>query len=578
MSQTYDSEIHQQILKSFGYIPIFFKAAEKNPVVLRNLWNQTLTGYLENPLPRLFIEKLSAKLSRYSTVSYCLINHCSSLHILGLTGEDVFHLLESPTITQEELSQKDVSLLSTNPGQSIEPDSAIENFIIDCAVGIYLNKESDKLLKVLRKYVNENDYHYILMLISYKKSAHLWSESHPEISFEKDPKLAEHFHSMTNEETKLKEYFNNYTEDSDQLHWHQRATSERQLKLISNALPVLIAYVDADKRYRFVNTAYERWFKVSSNELIGVHIRDFVGQAVYESAEPFLDRALNGETIEFEHEAAYKNGSRFIRVAYTPDIDAKGKVRGVVSLVSDIGDQKMIERNLKKAVSSRDEFLSVASHELMTPLTSLQLHTQMIQKSVKANQESQYDIPKLLKFVDQTGHQVHKLTRLVDDMLDISRTDSGKLTYHLETFNLNSLVADVVERLQPIARQSKINMILEMNGNAEVHWDSFRIDQVLTNLISNAIRYGQGSPINIELSIFEESAFIKVTDYGMGIAPENQERIFGRFERASIKEVNRGLGLGLYICKEIVNGHGGRISVDSVVGKGSTFTVEIPIK
>lgn len=242
-------------------------------------------------------------------------------------------------------------------------------------------------------------------------------------------------------------------------------------------------------------------------------------------------------------------------------------------------EKENLLRKEKEHVAARDDFLSIASHELKTPLTSLKLQSQVMMRSIKRKDPDALSHEKVTALIKQIDTQTTRLTRLVDDMLDISRIRTGRLKMEMEDVDVCELVHDVIERLMP-QFQKVIGEGPEVSicQNITAKWDRFRIEQVLTNLLTNAIRYGDGKPVKINVEKLNDQISISVSDQGIGIAPENIEKIFDRFERAgmSASEVS-GLGLGLFITKQIVKAHHGDITVESTPGKGSTFKVTLPI-
>lgn len=232
----------------------------------------------------------------------------------------------------------------------------------------------------------------------------------------------------------------------------------------------------------------------------------------------------------------------------------------------------------KEHVAARDDFLSIASHELKTPLTSLKLQSQVMMRSIKRNDPEALSHDKVTHLIKQIDNQTSRLTRLVDDMLDISRIRTGRLKMQKEEVDVSEIILEVIERLHPQFIKVTGNAPdVQIDGKITACWDRFRIEQVLTNLFTNAIRYGNEKPIQVKVAKNKELVSISVIDQGIGIAPENVDRIFDRFERAgmSASEVS-GLGLGLFITNQIVKAHGGNIDVTSTTGKGSTFTVNLP--
>jgi signal transduction histidine kinase len=241
-----------------------------------------------------------------------------------------------------------------------------------------------------------------------------------------------------------------------------------------------------------------------------------------------------------------------------------------------IEEQRAARQATEEAVRSRDEFIFVASHELKTPITSLLLQIQMWGRMIHtgklgtAKQETQ------IKMVETSAAQVRRLERLIDSLLDVSRISSGKFNLEMKDMDLSVVVREVIEGYS--AELSKSNCPIEVRVTTPIlgRWDPLRIEQVLLNLLSNACRYGAGKPIEVTARATDYGAEIRVRDHGPGIAPNDQKRIFDRFERASSIHSYGGLGLGLYITRQIVEAHGGSIRVESILGQGSTFFVELP--
>ena len=239
---------------------------------------------------------------------------------------------------------------------------------------------------------------------------------------------------------------------------------------------------------------------------------------------------------------------------------------------------KITERFLNEALKSRDEFLSICSHELRTPLTSLKMQIQMHdRREEKFGEEVAFSIPNMKKFLGQAGHSVDRIIHLVNDMLDISRVSTGRLSLNLQEVNLSQLVSDVSERLMPIMELASNSLNFNIDPGIMIEADRFRIEQVLTNLLTNAAKYAPEQPVSVFVHKENNMAIFGVKDQGDGISSEDQLRIFERFERAVGSSDVSGLGLGLYISKEIIELHHGKITLVSEKGIGSTFKVFIPL-
>jgi signal transduction histidine kinase len=227
----------------------------------------------------------------------------------------------------------------------------------------------------------------------------------------------------------------------------------------------------------------------------------------------------------------------------------------------------------QSAVRLRDEFLSVASHELKTPLTSLILQHNLIGRALESS-----GTPALVTGrLNTAQRQVFRLTALVDNLLDVSRMSLGKLSLERAEVDLAQLTRDAVERLEDVFAQARCPLQLELPRTLPGHWDASRLDQVLVNLLTNAAKYGAGRPVSVRAGVdARDEAWVEVRDQGIGIDADALPRLFGRFERAVSERHYGGMGLGLYISRQIVEALGGRIDVDSQPGQGATFTLRLP--
>ncbi|NMO22281.1 AAA family ATPase [Pyxidicoccus fallax] len=240
-------------------------------------------------------------------------------------------------------------------------------------------------------------------------------------------------------------------------------------------------------------------------------------------------------------------------------------------------EQGRLYRAEQEAVRRRDDFLSIAAHELKTPLTSLQLHIQGLQSQVRAGTQKPLSPEKLSTKLESAFAQTQRLGRLVSDLLDISRIAQGQLQIKLEDVDLVPLVRGQLERSREALARAECPLHFHTSSPSLVgRWDAMRLEQVVGNLVANAMKYGAGKPIDVLIEHEDGRVRLKVRDNGIGIAEEDRERIFERFERAVSVRHYGGFGLGLWIVREIVQALGGTITVDSTPGHGSTFTVTLP--
>ncbi|MGZ3689202.1 MAG: ATP-binding protein, partial [Bdellovibrionota bacterium] len=285
-----------------------------------------------------------------------------------------------------------------------------------------------------------------------------------------------------------------------------------------------------------------------------------------------------------------------IRSAIVVPLISRGRTLGAITLISSLSGRHYGDRDLKiaeelgrraglalenaflykqarEAINSRDEFLSIASHELKTPITSLKLQLQMARRSLTRDRA-----PELAeKPLSSSSRQIDRLTALVEDLLDVSRIQAGKMAFEFEKMSLSDTIREVVERHAEQIASVHSQVELHLDESITGIWDRFRIEQVLVNLLTNAIKYAPGKPIEITTRMDNGQAVLEVSDQGPGIDPAREGRIFERFERATSARNISGLGLGLFIARQITLAHHGDIRVHSEQGKGTTFTLQLPM-
>ncbi|HEX9052323.1 MAG TPA: PAS domain-containing sensor histidine kinase, partial [Anaeromyxobacter sp.] len=273
-----------------------------------------------------------------------------------------------------------------------------------------------------------------------------------------------------------------------------------------------------------------------------------------------------------------KDGSEFAAEISLSPIDVDGRPC-VIAAVRDVTERKKLEeraqlwRKATAEVRERDEFLSIASHELRTPVTALQLQLQLLQRGAQRSLE---ELPHLLEGkVQVLERQTRRIAILVNELLDVSRMRLGKIELRYEDTDLAEIARDVVSHLRGEIGRAGSRLRLDL-APAPGRWDRVRIEQVVTNLLVNAAKFGEGKPVVVAVDSDETRARLRVSDRGIGIAVDSQARVFERFERAVPSEHFGGLGIGLYIVRQVVDAHGGEVRVESTPGAGATFTVDLP--
>ncbi|MEO1004267.1 MAG: PAS domain S-box protein [Cyanobacteria bacterium J06638_38] len=343
--------------------------------------------------------------------------------------------------------------------------------------------------------------------------------------------------------------------------------SEQQLQLITDALPILIAYIDKEQHYLYNNRTYETWFGKPRSSLVGRSMSEIIGQENYQKMLPYIKTVLKGKAVTFENQPTAENGSSYwVSATYIPDFDSDGEVKGFFSMVDDITDRKAIEQ-------MKSEFVSIASHEMRTPLTSIH----GVIKLLCAGRLGELSASGR-NMAEMALRNSDRLIRLVNDILDLERMESGKDQIEKRSCNSAELIEQAIDTLRAIAEEQHINLETKGQG-VTFQGDRDRLIQTLTNLLSNAIKF---SPVNSQVWVSSrlqnETVLFTVQDRGRGIPQDKLETIFERFQQVDASDSRKkgGTGLGLAICRHIVEQHGGKIWVESIYGQGSTFFIAVP--
>lgn len=342
--------------------------------------------------------------------------------------------------------------------------------------------------------------------------------------------------------------------------------SEEQLRRMTNALPVLIAYIDADEHYRFNNRAYEDWLGVPYQTLEGQSLAQALGSEIYDTIQPYLQQALKGQSVTFEVE--FPNSVRpyrWVSISYEPDIQA-GQVKGCFALTQDISDRKAADQ-------IKHEFVSLVSHELRTPLTSIHGALKLLTTGKLGQLASQGQA-----LLEIALSNTERLTRLINDVLDLERIESGRIKMIRVRCQVADLLNQAAQAMMSMAQAQGVTLQV-MPVDTHIYADPDHVEQTLTNLLSNAIKFSpQGETVLLKAIDQPHQVLFKVIDHGRGIPEDKLETIFERFQQVDVSDTRNhgGTGLGLTICRKIVQHHNGRIWVTSIHGRGSTFCFTLP--
>lgn len=295
-----------------------------------------------------------------------------------------------------------------------------------------------------------------------------------------------------------------------------------------------------------------------------------------------------GRELNYSYQG-YETGA--VDFLYKPlDIAAvKSKVKVFVSLYQQRQEVKrkvdalektrhklhLTQVELQQALEMRDDFISMVAHELRTPLNTLSLESQTRLMLLAKGEMQAFGAEQLRTMFLRDSRQIDSMNRLIGDMADVSRIQSGRLSLRSSQVNLSALLRRVVDDLAQQAQTAGCEFSLDIHAEVEGNWDEFRVEQIIVNLLTNALRYGAGRPVAVSLEQDKTEVEIKVRDHGVGICSSDQQRIFNRFERLGTKEVREGLGMGLYIARQLAEAQGGSLHVESVLGQGATFCLRL---
>jgi len=353
--------------------------------------------------------------------------------------------------------------------------------------------------------------------------------------------------------------------------------------LVDQVHEYAIFMLDPQGIVRTWNRGAERIKGYRAEEIVGSHFSRFYTEADVRAGKPEreLARAAAEGMVEDEGLRVRKDGSTFTAdVIVTALRDPSGELRGFAKVTRDVTERQRAERErtrlaqAEEATRARDQFLGIASHELRTPITALGLQAQSLLRI--AERAPERPLAEVVPRVRILHRQTARLAHLVQALLDVTQVSAGKLALRREPLDLVDVVRDAMGRWREALARAGCPLELRVDRSVPGEWDRLRVEQVIDNLLENAVKFGAGKPVEIVVDASNGSAHLAVADHGIGISPDDQRRIFERFERAVPETHYGGFGLGLWIVRNIVEAHGGDIRVSSEPGKGSRFHVTLP--
>lgn len=356
--------------------------------------------------------------------------------------------------------------------------------------------------------------------------------------------------------------------------------SEAELRILLDAIPVLVSYVAPDETYGRVNKAYEDWFGIAQDSLRGRSLREVIGEAAYAVLGPYVKRGLAGEDLSFEqHDVPYRlGGTRDVRVTFIAHREAGQPAGGYVALLQDITAERRLARERERSEQQQREqaqfeqqLIGIVSHDLRNPLGAI------LMGAGRLNQQDGLD-----SSVRKTATRIHssaaRAVRMVNELLDFTQARmGGGIRIECHATDLHSLLRAMVDEVETANPAARVNV--EMSGDGLGLWDGDRLSQVLQNLVTNALKYGEpGAPVHVTARGDPERVTFSVHNEGAPIPADQLSALFQPFQRGAgtVDKMGRSVGLGLFIVKSIVDAHGGHIDVKSEAGQGTTFIVSLP--
>ncbi|GEO07030.1 hypothetical protein AAE02nite_46940 [Adhaeribacter aerolatus] len=379
----------------------------------------------------------------------------------------------------------------------------------------------------------------------------------------------------------------------------------RELRLITDSLPVLIGYIDKEERYQFANRAYESWFPMKAQDLLGKKLQDVVGEKAYRNVKGYINRALAGEAFDFEATMPYREGfTKHIRTSYVPNIH-DGQVVGFYTLVTDVTEpveaRRRVElsalenQNMAKELAqvnedlrianlelSRaneqlthtnvdlDNFIYAASHDLKAPISNIEMLLEELRLELPAEALNTGDAAQIIRFIKDA---IYRFKKTIFDLTEISKLPKGDDT-ELSLVNVAAVVKEVQLDLEGLILAAGAQIITSIGLEERISFSPKNLRSIVYNLLSNAIKYRHPERVpEVQISFFAEDKYrvLAVQDNGLGLSPANQTKLFSMFRR--FHDHVEGSGVGLYMVKRIVDNAGGKITVESSLNEGSTFKI-----
>ena len=583
-----------EVRSRFGVLPNFFCTAASAPGLIQQLWGFAKAGYLDNPLPSLFKERLFVHLSRFCEIRYCIVRHVGFLVGEGRpagdawaqpqTIEEVIALVSRPVPDAEGLNRSLAFLESiTDPVAIPEPEAETEGALFDALTIMFVDpRGADRVRLAIAHAVGESTFEILTAFLAFIRTAHYWTETHPTLGYEADMVALMRDHPV----------LARLMLDTSEAEW---ANSRRALRRALDDLRTMSgALRSSEERFRVLMMATsDMLYRMSPDwaEMRALDGRGFLSDTTTPDSswlQRYIPEGEHGRVIaviqaaiaakgvfELEHRVIRDDGAPgWVWSRALPILSDNGEIVEWLGAALNLTARKNAEDALRDGDRRKDQFLATLAHELRNPLAPLRSGLETLKRTT-ADSEA---YGRTVKIMDR---QLNMLVHLVDDLLDVSRITSGKIRLRRSKVSLQSVLAAGAEASRAIIDARTHRLVIDAcEDELVVDGDFDRLVQVFSNLLSNAAKYtDKAGKIEVKLSREGDQAVVTVSDNGIGIPAEDLSSIFGLFAqvRAHHEHAAGGLGIGLSLVKQLVEMHGGSVHArSSGASHGSTFTVSLP--
>ena len=594
MEHNATDEFAAEVRSRFGVLPNFFCTAASAPGLIQQLWGFAKAGYLDNPLPSLFKERLFVHLSRFCEIRYCIVRHVGFLVGEGRpagdawaqpqTIEEVIALVSRPVPDAEGLNRSLAFLESiADPVAIPEPEAETEGALFDALTIMFVDpRGADRVRLAIAHAVGESTFEILTAFLAFIRTAHYWTETHPTLGYEADMVALMRDHPV----------LARLMLDTSEAEW---ANSRRALRRALDDLRTMSgALRSSEERFRVLMMATsDMLYRMSPDwaEMRALDGRGFLSDTTTPDSswlQRYIPEGEHGRVIaviqaaiaakgvfELEHRVIRDDGAPgWVWSRALPILSDNGEIVEWLGAALNLTARKNAEDALRDGDRRKDQFLATLAHELRNPLAPLRSGLETLKRTT-ADSEA---YGRTVKIMDR---QLNMLVHLVDDLLDVSRITSGKIRLRRSKVSLQSVLAAGAEASRAIIDARTHRLVIDAcEDELVVDGDFDRLVQVFSNLLSNAAKYtDKAGTIEVKLSRERDQAVVTVSDNGIGIPAEDLSSIFGLFAqvRAHHEHAAGGLGIGLSLVKQLVEMHGGSVHASSSgVSHGSTFTVSLP--